>query len=80
MSFIRGMAERHLPMSVFHFDSFWMREFNWCDFAWDPRTFPDPKGMLARLKADGLRVSLWINPYIAQRSPLFEEGVPRATS
>jgi alpha-D-xyloside xylohydrolase len=74
MSFIRGMAERRLPMSVFHFDSFWMREFNWCDFAWDPRTFPDPRGMLARLKADGLRVSLWINPYIAQRSPLFEEG------
>jgi len=43
MSFIRGMAERHLPMSVFHFDSFWMREFNWCDFAWDPRTFPDQR-------------------------------------
>jgi alpha-D-xyloside xylohydrolase len=73
-SFIRGMAERDLPMSVFHFDSFWMREFNWCDFAWDPRTFPDPRAMLARLKADGLRVSLWINPYIAQRSPLFAEG------
>jgi alpha-D-xyloside xylohydrolase len=30
--------------------------------------------MLARLKADGLHISLWINPYIAQRSPLFEEG------
>ena len=73
-SFIRGMAERDLPLSVFHFDSFWMREFNWCDFAWDPRTFPDPPAMLARLKARGLRVSLWINPYIAQRSPLFEEG------
>ena len=74
-SFIRGMAERDIPMSVFHFDSFWMREFNWCDFAWDSRTFPDPQGMLARLKADGLRVSLWINPYIAQRSPLFAEGL-----
>jgi alpha-D-xyloside xylohydrolase len=74
VSFIRGMAERDLPLSVFHFDAFWMREFNWCDFVWDPRTFPDPRGMLARLKADGLRVSLWINPYIAQRSPLFEEG------
>ena len=73
--FIRGMAERDLPLSVFHFDSFWMREFNWCDFAWDPRTFPDPRGMLARLKADGLRVSVWINPYIAQRSPLFAEGM-----
>ena len=73
-SFIQGMAERDLPLSVFHFDSFWMREFNWCDFAWDPRTFPDPQAMLTRLKANGLRVSLWINPYIAQRSPLFEEG------
>ena len=73
-SFIRGMAERDLPLSVFHFDSFWMREFNWCDFAWDSRIFPDPRAMLARLKAGGLRVSLWINPYIAQRSPLFAEG------
>ena len=35
----------------FHFDCFWMREFHWCDFEWDPRVFPDPAGMLARLKA-----------------------------
>ncbi|WP_417196408.1 TIM-barrel domain-containing protein [Streptomyces scabiei] len=27
-----------------------MREFQWCDFTWDPRVFPDPEGMLARLK------------------------------
>ncbi|MEV6148888.1 alpha-xylosidase [Nonomuraea sp. NPDC052129] len=73
-SFIDGMAERDLPLSVFHFDCFWMREFNWCDFAWDPRVFPDPEGMLARLRAKDLRVCVWINPYIAQRSPLFAEA------
>ncbi|WP_419992551.1 alpha-xylosidase [Streptomyces boninensis] len=73
-SFIDGMAERDLPLSVFHFDCFWMREFNWCDFTWDPRVFPDPAGMLARLKEKGLRICVWINPYIAQRSPLFAEG------
>lgn len=72
--FIDGMLERDLPLSVFHFDCFWMREYHWCDFEWDPRTFPDPAAMLARLRARGLRISLWINPYIAQRSPLFEEG------
>jgi alpha-D-xyloside xylohydrolase len=72
--FIDGMAERDLPLSVFHFDCFWMREFNWCDFEWDPRTFPDPRGMLRRLKSRGLRVCVWINPYIGQRSPLFAEG------
>jgi alpha-D-xyloside xylohydrolase len=76
-SFIEGMAQRDLPLSVFHFDCFWMRELSWCDFEWDPRTFPDPRGMLSRLKARGLRVCVWINPYIAQRSALFEEGMAR---
>ncbi|GGP55090.1 alpha-xylosidase [Saccharothrix coeruleofusca] len=73
--FVDGMIERDLPLSVFHFDCFWMREFHWCDFEWDPRVFPDPVGMLNRLKSRGLRVSVWINPYVAQRSPLFAEGV-----
>ena len=74
MSFIDGMAERDLPLSVFHFDCFWMREFAWCDFEWDPRVFPDPEGMLGRLHAKDLRVCVWINPYIGQRSSLFAEA------
>ncbi|MFD0820527.1 alpha-xylosidase [Micromonospora zhanjiangensis] len=72
--FVDGMAERDLPLSVFHFDTFWMREYHWCDFEWDSRTFPDPPGMLARLAARGLRTCVWINPYIAQRSAMFAEG------
>ncbi|WBO61600.1 alpha-xylosidase [Streptomyces camelliae] len=73
--FIDGMAEHGIPLSVFHFDCFWMRAYQWSDFAWDPETFPDPEGMLARLRQRGLRVCAWINPYIAQKSPLFEEGM-----
>lgn len=75
--FIDGMAARDLPLSVFHFDCFWMREYQWTDFEWDPRTFPDPEGQLARLHDRGLRVSAWINPYIAQRSRLFDEARER---
>ena len=73
-SFIEGMKSRDLPLHVFHFDCFWMREFDWCNFEWDPRTFPDPAGMLKRLHQRGLKVCVWINPYIGQRSTLFEEG------
>ncbi|MFJ8826648.1 alpha-xylosidase [Streptomyces sp. NPDC102467] len=73
-SFVDGMAERDIPLSVFHFDCFWMREYQWSDFTWDPDVFPDPVGMLARLKERGLRISLWINPYIAQKSALFDEA------
>ncbi len=73
-SFVEGMEERKLPLSVLHFDCFWMREFHWCDFEWDTRVFPDPPGMLQRFKERGLKICVWINPYIAQLSPLFEEG------
>ena len=74
-SFIDGMAERDIPLEVFHFDCFWMKEFNWCDLTWDKRMFPDPKAMLDRLKAKGLEICVWINSYIAQRSSMFDEGV-----
>jgi alpha-D-xyloside xylohydrolase len=74
-SFIQGMADRDLPLHVFHFDCFWMKEYQWCNFEWDPRTFPNPESMLKRLKDRGLHICLWINPYIAQRSPLFAEGM-----
>ena len=73
-SFVDGMQERDLPFDVFHFDCLWMKEFEWCNFQWDERTFPDPKGMLSRLKEKGLNICVWINPYIGQKSPLFAEA------
>lgn len=73
-SFIQGMADRNIPLSVFHFDCFWMREFQWCDFTWDSRVFPDTEGMLKRYHDKGLKICVWINPYIAQGTPFFKEG------
>ncbi|AIE85789.1 alpha-xylosidase [Fimbriimonas ginsengisoli] len=73
-SFIQGMEDRDLPLHVFHYDCFWMKAFHWTDLEWDPAMFPDPAGMLRRLKARGLKICTWINPYIAQASKLFEEG------
>lgn len=73
--FIDGMLSRDIPLSVFHFDCFWMKGYNWTDLRWDDETFPDPGMMLKRLKARGLRACVWINTYIAQASPLFSEGM-----
>ena len=73
-SFIKGMKENDIPLSVFHFDCYWMKEFHWCDFEWDERTFPDVEGMLRRYKEKGLKLSVWINPYIAQGTRAFMEA------
>lgn len=72
---IEGMASRDLPLHVFHFDCFWMKGHHWCNFEWDADVFPDPEGMLKRLKEKGLRICVWINPYIGERSHLFDEGL-----
>ncbi len=72
--FVSGMAERDIPLKVFHFDCFWMKERQWCDFEWDRDAFPDPEGMLKRLKSRGLKICVWINSYISGLSKLFKEG------
>ncbi len=73
-SFIQGMEDRDIPLSVFHFDCFWMKELQWTDFEWDERTFPNPQEMLQRYKDRGLKISVWINPYVAQGTAYFREG------
>ena len=76
--FLDGMKQRNIPLQMFHFDCFWMKAFTWTSFEWDEEMFPDPKGMLARLKKDyNIGICAWINPYIAQQSSLFDEGAEK---
>lgn len=75
MHFVDGMLDRGIPLSVFHFDCYWMKPFEWTSFLFDRDSFPDPAGLIRRLHDKGVRVCVWINPYIAQKSPLFREGM-----
>lgn len=75
MSFVDGMAQRDIPLSVFHFDCFWMKENEWCGFEWDQDMFPDVEGLLKRLHDKGLKICVWINPYLGQKSPVFDEAM-----
>ena len=73
-SFIDGMKDRKIPLQVFHFDCFWMKEYEWCNFEWDKDMFPDPEGLLKRLHDRGLEICVWINSYVGQQSKLFDIG------
>ena len=77
LSFVNGMLDRGIPLSVFHFDCFWLREFHWTDFVWDERVFQDPAGLIRQLHEKGVRVCVWINPYMGQAGALFEEGMEK---
>ena len=56
--FIQGMADRDIPLHVFHFDCYWMERFKWCNFQWDHEVTTDPKGMLKRYHDKGLNLCM----------------------
>jgi len=76
MEVARRMREERVPCDVIHIDPYWMRyhEGHHGDLEWDESAFPDPKGMIAELKALGFRLSLWESPYVPLDSEMRAEG------
>ncbi|KZL35748.1 alpha-xylosidase, partial [Secundilactobacillus collinoides] len=74
LDMIDGMQKRHIPLDVFHFDCFWQKGFEWSNMLWNKDRFPDPEGMIKKIHDRGVKVCVWINPYIAQKAPLFKEA------
>ena len=76
MTVARRMREEKVPCDVIHIDPYWMRyhEGHHGDLEWDESAFPDPKGMIAELKALGFRLSLWESPYVPLDSEMCAEG------
>ncbi|ELT92974.1 hypothetical protein CAPTEDRAFT_190490 [Capitella teleta] len=47
------------------------------DLEWDPKKFPDAKGMVDQLHAAGFRVTTWTHPFANIDSSSFHEGAER---
>ena len=75
----RRLRAEQVPCDVIHIDPYWLRyhEGHHSDLTWDERAFPDPKGMIAELRAMGFRLSLWESPYVPTDSEMFADGQAR---
>ena len=71
---VRKAREERVPTDVVHLDPPWLRERMYADLVWDEARFPDPAGNLARLREEGIRISLWLQPWIPEDSEVFAEG------
>src|SRR5262249_25948121 len=56
------MRAHKLPGSVIWIDAPWMTAFD--DFNFNPTQFPDVKGMIAQLHAQGYEVMVWSAPFV----------------
>ncbi|MFT3870829.1 MAG: glycoside hydrolase family 31 protein [Nibricoccus sp.] len=71
------LREHKIPCDVIHLDTGWF-ETDWqCDYKFSTTRFKDPLKMIADLKQEGFRVSLWQLPYFIPQNQLFPEIVSR---
>ena len=60
------LRQEEYPCDVIHLDTGWFCTDWLCEWKFNPKRFPNPKGFIQRLAEKGFKVSLWQLPYIAQ--------------
>jgi alpha-glucosidase len=71
------LRRRRIPTDAIHLDIDYMDGFR--VFTWNEKRFPDPKGLLAELEAQGLRTVTIIDPGVKRDEsfPVYREGHQR---
>ncbi len=76
----RLRAEK-IPFDVIHLDPKWMKTHYYydigvdaCDFVWNEKGFPKRGEFLQRFKAKGVNTCFWVNPYLPEGQPIYEEA------
>ncbi|NUS97364.1 MAG: DUF5110 domain-containing protein [Gemmatimonadaceae bacterium] len=71
---------RGYPLDVIGLEPGWQSAAYPGTFVWDSTRFPDPAGFMRVMTGRGVRVNLWINPYVAPRAPIFDALRPLSGS
>ena len=57
-----GFRRHEIPLDAIVIDSPWATQYNTWEF--NPHQFPDAHGMIARMRADGVRTVVWVTPWV----------------
>jgi alpha-D-xyloside xylohydrolase len=71
------LRQYRIPCDVIHLDTGWF-ETDWqCNFKFSPSRFRDPAKMMADLKQQGFRISLWQLPYFTSKNEMFAQALAK---
>jgi alpha-glucosidase (family GH31 glycosyl hydrolase) len=57
-----GFRRHRIPLDAIVIDSPWATQYNTWEF--NPHQFPDARGMISMLRADGVRTVVWVTPWV----------------
>lgn len=70
---VDDFKEHNFPLDVIGLEPGWHSSSYPCTFEWDQGRYPNPGDFINKLKKDGVRVNLWLNPYVSPDGSLYKK-------
>lgn len=76
----KAFEDKGYPLDFIGLEPGWQSKSYPCTYEWDKTRFADPKALVQDMLKKGIRINLWINPYVSPQAPLFPSIKPYAAS
>lgn len=67
---VEAFDEHDFPLDVIGLEPGWQSRAYPCSYDWDARRFPHPEQFIHEMKSKGVRLNLWMNPYVSPEAPI----------
>jgi len=73
---VKEFADKGYPLDFIGLESGWQSKSYPGSFEWDKGRFPDPSKFVKDMLSKGIRMNLWINPYVSPDASIYNEIRP----
>lgn len=80
MNEVKEFEEREFPLDFIGLEPGWQSKSYPNTFAWDQGRFPDPVKFTQDLLKKGIRLNLWVNPYVSPEAEIYAKILPYTAS
>jgi alpha-glucosidase (family GH31 glycosyl hydrolase) len=75
-----AFAEKGFPLDFIGLEPGWQSASYPGTFQWDPIRYPDPKKFVSDMLGKGIRLNLWMNPYVSKKASFYPAIHPYTAS
>jgi alpha-D-xyloside xylohydrolase len=71
-----AFKEKGYPLDFIGLEPGWQSKAYPGTFEWDKKRYPEPAKFVKAMKDRGIRLNLWINPYVSKQAPFYNSITP----
>ncbi|MBC9798200.1 TIM-barrel domain-containing protein [Sinomicrobium weinanense] len=75
-----AFEKKGFPLDFIGLEPGWQSKAYPNTFEWDRERFPQPEKFVRELSDKGVKVNLWVNPYVSPESPVYKDILPYTAS